>query len=209
MDRPRVLQAGALGAIALFKLVSQSAPIDAVENALKKDAALGISLLRIVNSAGTGLRQRVTSLRQAVVLMGYEKLKKWSALVLATSSSGPLSLLNSSAIVRGRMMELLAEKDRANLDPGSAFLVGLLSQIEGMLGSPMESTLAQLSINQEIVEILLGGGGVYRDMLSLAMACESEDEADFTSAFSKLNFTLRQINVAQMEALAWADGALA
>lgn len=205
---PRVLSPGAAGAIQLFNLVSQSAPVEEVENALKKDAALGINLLRIVNSASAGLPQKVTSLRQAVMLLGYEKLSKWSAMVLATSASTQSNMVNSSAIVRGRMMELLAQSDRDNLDPGTAFLVGLLSQIEGMLGSPMQSTLAQLSINESIVEVLLGGPGVYRDMLMLAKACESEDEAEFSRAFSTLNFTLRQINIAQMEALAWADGAL-
>jgi EAL and modified HD-GYP domain-containing signal transduction protein len=106
------------------------------------------------------------------------------------------------------MMELLAELDPAHLDPGSAFLIGLLSQIEGILGLPMQSALSQLSLNDEIVEILLGGQGTYSDMLSLTKACESEDDAEFSRAFGKLNFTLRQVNIAHMEALAWADAAL-
>lgn len=105
-------------------------------------------------------------------------------------------------------MELLAEDDRANLDPGTAFLIGLLSQIESMLGCPLQSALAQLSLNDDIVAILLGGEGVYGDMLALTKACELEDDVDFARAFGKLNFTLRQINIAQMEALAWADAAL-
>jgi EAL and modified HD-GYP domain-containing signal transduction protein len=205
---PRVLAPGELAAIKLFNLVSRSGSIGEVENALKQDAALGVNLLRIVNSASAGLRQKVTSLRQAVMLMGYEKVTKWSALVLATSCSSHSTMINASAILRGRMMELLAEMDHPRLDPGTAFLVGLLSQIEEMLGSPMQSTLAQLSINEEIVEALLGGEGVYSDMLSLVKACESEEEDEFSRAFSKLNFTLRQINLAHMQALAWADGAL-
>lgn len=105
-------------------------------------------------------------------------------------------------------MELLAEESQSQLDPGSAFLIGLLSQIDRMLGCPMPNALAQLSLSKEMTEILLGGEGVYGDMLSLAKACESDDEADFSLAFSKLNFTLRQVNIAQMEALAWADSAL-
>ncbi len=207
--KPRVLSPSHVGAVRLFNLVSQSAAIEEVEDCLKKDEALGVNLLRIINSAGVGLSKKVTSLRQAVMLIGYEKLTKWSALVLATSSSKTRStLLSSSAIVRGRMMELLAEDDRANLDPGTAFLIGLLSQIESMLGCPLQSALAQLSLNDDIVAILLGGEGVYGDMLALTKACELEDDVDFARAFGKLNFTLRQINIAQMEALAWADAAL-
>jgi len=205
---PRVLAPGQVGAVELFNLASKSASIDEIENALKKDSALGINLLRIINSAGVGLSQNVTSLRQAVMLMGYEKLTKWSALVLAASSPHNSNLVNSSAIVRGRMMELLAEEGQPQLDAGSAFLIGLLSQVDRMLGCTMPHALAQLSLSKEIVEILLGGEGVYGDMLSLAKACESDDEADFSLAFSKLNYTHRQVNIAQMEALAWADAAL-
>jgi EAL and modified HD-GYP domain-containing signal transduction protein len=205
---PRVLSPSQIGAVRLFNLVSKSASIEEVEDCLKKDEALGVNLLRIINSAGVGLSQKVTSLRQAVMLLGYDKLTKWSALVLATSSSKKPNLLNLSAIVRGRMMELLAEEDRAHLDPGSAFLIGLLSQIESMLGCPLQSALKQLSLDEEIIEILLGGEGVYGDMLSLTKACELDDDAEFARAFSQLKFTLRQVNIAHMEALAWADAAL-
>jgi EAL and modified HD-GYP domain-containing signal transduction protein len=107
------------------------------------------------------------------------------------------------------MMELLAQSDAQHFEPGTAFLIGLLSRIDAMLGCPMQSALAQLSLNEEIVETLLGGQSSYGDVLALVKACESEDDDDFAQAFSKLNFTLRQINVAQMEALAWSDGALA
>ncbi len=206
---PRVLAPSQLVALELFNLVSTSAPIDAVEDALKKDAALGVNLLRIINSAGVGLSQKVTSIRQAVMLMGYEKLTKWASLVLATSAFQASSLLKSSAIVRGRMMELLALEDRAQFDGGLAFLIGLLSQIDGLLGCPLEAALKQLSLDEEIVDVLLHGKGAYGDLLALAKACESEDDADFSSAFSRLQFTLRQINIAQMEALAWTDATLA
>lgn len=206
--QPRVLAPAEVLAVELFNLVSESAPIADVENALKKDAALGVNLLRIINSAGVGLSQKVTSLRQAVMLMGYDKLAKWAALVLATSAFQVSDLVKSSAIVRGRMMELLANEDQEHFDPGFAFLIGLLSQIDGMLGCPLRDALAQLSLSDAIVDVLLGGEGAYADMLALVIACEAEDDADFARAFSLLRFSLRQINIAQMEALAWADATL-
>jgi EAL and modified HD-GYP domain-containing signal transduction protein len=206
--KPRVLSPAEAGALELFNLVSQSAPLNAVEEALKKDAAMGVNLLRIINSAGLGLSQKVSSLRQAVMLMGYEKLGKWAALVLTTASFQGSSLVKSSAIARGRMMELLSHEDAAQLDPGRAFLIGLLSQVDRLLGCQMHSALAQLSLSDEVVDVLLGGSGVYADMLQLTMACESEHDADFARAFGKLHFTLRQINMAHLEALAWTDATL-
>ena len=205
---PRVLAPTQMVAVELFNLLSQAAEMDAVEDALKKDAALGVNLLRLINSAAVGLGQKVTSIRQAVMLMGYDKLTKWVSLVLATAGFQASSLIKSSAIVRGRMMELLALEDSAAFDPGLAFLIGLLSQIGGLLGCDMATALKQLSLAESIVDVLLHDKGPYANLLALARACESEDDADFARAFSKLGYTLRQINIAQMEALAWTDAAL-
>ena len=203
--KPRVLSPGQLSAVQLFNLVSKSAEIEEVESALKKDAALGVNLLRIINSAGVGLPQKVTSLRQAVMLMGYEKLTRWSAMLLATASPDQSSMISASAVVRGRLMELLAELDPSKPDTGSAFLVGLLSHIDRMLGIPMAQALEQLSLDDEVTSALLHGEGNFADTLALAIACESEDDAAFSAAFSKLHYSLRQINMAHLEALAWGD----
>jgi EAL and modified HD-GYP domain-containing signal transduction protein len=72
----------------------------------------------------------------------------------------------------------------------------------------MESALAQLALSAEIEQVLQGGSGVYADMLLLVQACEAEHDADFAAAFGKLHFTLRQINIAHLEALAWTDATL-
>ena len=53
----------------VFNLVRKEAPLDTVEMVLKKDAVLGLSLLRIINSVAMGLKQTVTSLRQVVQLL--------------------------------------------------------------------------------------------------------------------------------------------
>jgi len=203
---PRVLSPGELCAVQLFNLLRSAADLDVVEEVLKKDAGLSVSLLRIINSAGVGLSQKVTSLRQAVMLMGYEKLARWAAMLMATASKGSASLLSTSSVVRARMMELLALEQKGSVDSGTAFLVGLLSQLDRLLGTSMLHALNQLALDEEVKSALLNGGGAYGDLLALVVACESEDDAAFSAVFSRLNYTLRQINMAHMEALAWADG---
>ena len=42
-------------------------------------------------------------------------------------------------------------------------------------------------------------------MLSLVVACESDDEQAFAAAFARLGYSNRQINMAHLEALAWGD----
>lgn len=203
--QPRMLSPGEATALKLFNMVRNEAPLDAVELTLKKDAALGVSLLRIINSAATGLKQTVTSLRQAVQLMGYEKLGRWSAMLMALASHSSTSLLGSSAVVRGRMMELLASNNMSKDEAGAAFLVGLLSQLDHMLGTPMETLLERLDLNPEVSVALLQRGGKFGAMLSLVVACESDDEPAFAKAYARLHYSNHQINMAHLEALAWCD----
>lgn len=203
--QPRVLTPGELTALELFNLVRKEAPLDAVEMVLKKDAVLGLSLLRIINSAGVGLKQTVTSLRQVVQLMGYQKLARWSAMLMTSASQSSTSLLGASAVVRGRMMELLALHNMSGEEAGSAFLVGLLSQLDRMLGTPMAGVLERLSLDPVVSDALLHRRGKFGDMLSLVVACESEDEQAFAIAFARLGYSIHQVNLAQLEALAWGD----
>ena len=203
--QPRVLTPGEMTALELFNLVRKEAPLEEVEMVLKKDAALGLSLLRIINSAAMGLKQTVTSLRQVVQLMGYQKLARWAAMLMTSASQSSTSLLGASAVVRGRMMELLAQNNMSGDEAGSAFLVGLLSQLDRMLGTPMATVLERLALDPEVSAALLQRSGKFGDMLSLVVACESDDEQAFAAAFARLGYSNRQINMAHLEALAWGD----
>lgn len=203
--QPRVLSPGEMTALELFNLVRKEAPLEEVELVLKKDAALGLSLLRIINSAAMGLKQTVTSLRQVVQLMGYKKLARWAAMLMTSASQSSTSLLGASAVVRGRMMELLALNNMSADEAGSAFLVGLLSQLDRMLGTPMQAVLERLALDPEVSAALLHRTGKFGDMLNLVVACESDDEQAFAAAFARLGYFHRQINMAHLEALAWGD----
>lgn len=203
--QPRVLSPSDMTALELFNRVRKEAPIDDVERILKKDAGLGVNLLRIINSAGIGLGHKVTSLRQAVMLMGYQKLARWSAMLMTSASHSGTSLLGASAVVRGRMMELLAQHDQSDEACGSAFLVGLLSQLDRMLGIPMATALEYLALDEAVACALRDGTGRLGDMLSLVVACESDDEHAFSAAFGRLGYALRDVNLAHLEALVWAD----
>ncbi len=195
-------------ALKLFNMVRKdTTTVDAVELLLKKDAELGVSLLRIINSAAMGARQKVTSLRQAVQLLGYQKLGRWAAMLMASASHSSTSLLGASSVVRGRMMELLAQHNLPDEEAGTAFLVGLLSQMDNMLGSPMAVALEGLDLDPEVRSALLQRTGRFGTMLNLVVACEAQDDQAYTEAFVRLNYTNHQVNMAHLEALMWCDNA--
>lgn len=190
----------------LFNLVRKQASTDDIEEVLKKDAGLAFNLMRLINSAGFGLNREITSFRQAVMLLGLKKLFRWAALLLTTARTGAApSSVGQTAVVRGRLMELLALESMPPEEADQAFVVGIFSLLDVMLSIPMESALKLLTVPDAVAAALLRREGVLGDLLTLAEACESSDDAVFHKAAGTLHLSSQQINMAHLQALAWAD----
>ena len=77
--------------------------------------------------------------------------------------------------------------------------------LDTMLGIPMEEALESLALPELVVDALLHGTGVFAPFLALTKACESGDDSLFAQHADALNLTSRQVNLAHLEALTWAD----
>ena len=86
-----------------------------------------------------------------------------------------------------------------------AFVAGIFSLLDVMLNMPIESALGLLSVPDEVADALLRREGFLGDLLTLAEACESSDDAVFDRAAGTLHLSSQQINFAHLQALAWAD----
>ena len=202
----KLLPASQASIIQLINLVRKQASTDDIEEVLKKDAGLAFNLMRLINSSGFGLNREITSFRQAVMLMGLKKLFRWAALLLTASrSSGTPSPVGHTAVVRGRLMELLALETLPPEEADLAFVAGIFSLLDVMLNMPIESALGLLSVPDEVADALLRREGFLGDLLTLAEACESSDDAVFDRAAGTLHLSSQQINFAHLQALAWAD----
>ena len=181
--------------------------IDGLDEAtLKKDAGLAFNLLRLMNSAGLGMTREITSFRHAVMLMGLKRLFRWAALLLtAARTGGAPSSVGQTAVVRGRLMELLALETLPPEEADLAFVVGIFSLLPVMLSMPMESALGLLNVPEPVAAALLRREGFLGDLLTLAEACESSDDASFDCTAGLLHLSSQQINLAHLQALAWAD----
>lgn len=190
----------------LFSLVRQGADVEDIEALLKRDAVLGFNLLRMINSAGFGLAQKVTSFRHAVMLLGMQRLARWTALLLAASRSGEgASVIGTTAVVRGRMMELLGTGHLPPDGVDQAFMVGIFSLLDEMLAVDLPTALGMLDLGPEISDAILHHTGTLGRMLALTQAAESSDDATFASTAIELGYSSHHINSAHLDALVWAD----
>ena len=192
--------------IQLINLVRNQAETTEIEALLKKDPTLSFNLLRFINSSGFGLSCEITSFRHAVMILGFKKLFRWAALLLTTSrADNAAPAIGTMAVVRGRLMELLAAELLRPEECDNAFVVGMFSMLDTMLGIPMEEALESLALPELVVDALLHGTGVFAPFLALTKACESGDDSLFAQHADALNLTSRQVNLAHLEALTWAD----
>ncbi len=192
--------------IQLINLVRKQATTAEIEEILKRDASLSFNLLRFINSSGFGLSCEITSFRHAVMILGLKKLFRWAALLLTTSrASGVPAAVGMTAIVRGRLMELLAAELLPPEECDNAFVVGVFSLLDTMLGMPMDKALEAISLPESVVSALLLRRGVLAPFLALTIACETADDEAFANAANELSLSNRQVNWAHLQALAWAE----
>jgi c-di-GMP-related signal transduction protein len=148
-----------------------------LERQVRSDAALTIKLLRYLNSAGMGVRREVTSIRQAMVLLGERPLRRWIALLAMASIAEESSpQVMTTAFVRAVFCERLAARWAPPPREGEAFLAGLLSLADAMLGRPMIELLGAFAVTANVRGALLGEGPL-APMLTLATAYERGDWA--------------------------------
>jgi len=190
----------------LLNLVRNQGSTSEIEDLLKKDPTLSFNLLRFINSAGFGLSVEVTSFRHAVMILGLKKLFRWAALLLTTSrGSGTAPAIGQTAVVRGRLMELLATELLPKEETDNAFIVGIFSLLDSMLGIPMDVALEAVSLPQPVRDALVHKTGVFAPFLELTLACESGDDSNFARLAEALHLSNHQVNWAHLQALAWAE----
>lgn len=202
----RALNPGQANIVRVLNLVRANAGIQEIEAALKQDVAISYKLLRYINSAGFGLSCEIQSFRHAVAMLGYNKLNRWLALLLATASKDPMApALLYTALLRARLMELLANGlvDQSEYD--NLFITGAFSLLDVLLGVGMEQALEAMRLPEPICDALLGNGGRYQPFLELAIASEKDDAQALADQAGMLGLTATQFNRAQMQALSFAD----
>jgi EAL and modified HD-GYP domain-containing signal transduction protein len=141
---------------------------------IKPDPAMCYRVLRAVNSARFALQTTVSSIPEALVLLGRDTIKRWVSLwSLASLGDQSSQALLAAATLRGRFCELLADQ-RAGRDDAAAegFLLGLCSMLDAILGQPMSVVVPDLPLPEAMKAALLGDDNIHSRMLRCAVAWE-------------------------------------
>lgn len=201
-----------LAIMQLLTLIATDADNTEIENSIKKEASISISLLRLVNTPAMGVTKSIHSLSGVLMVLGRSQLQRWLQIQLYTETrKGDHSVLPllSLATTRGKLLELIAGKlQPANKSAAdTAFTVGLISPLDALLGQPMEDILEQIVLGKDVSEALLYRKGFYGDLLKLSEYVERPDEASqlLASLLLKLQLSAEDLYPLQLEAFGWSN----
>ena len=206
LSRPEVVEGQALSPNRLTclrvleKLCDPGTSFGEVESIVRTDAALSYRFLRAAGAgAARGLYRSLTSVREAVVMLGERRLRAWVTLMLLSGAHEGCDEQFNIAMTRARMAELMAQEVEPRLTD-QAFTVGLVSALDLLLQASLQTILDGLSLDTEPQEALLSHTGTLGGILADVLAWE------VGGGDLKLRSTLSPADVEQcyLQALAWA-----
>lgn len=191
--------------ITLLNLVRQGADYDVIADHMRQEPVITFKLLRYLNSPLLGLQQKITSVSQALVIIGRDKFYRWLSLLLfSVREQGYRErILTEQALTRGRFLEGLAGQGGIPPVANDLFLLGLFSLLDVLLGQPLSEIVTRIQLPEPVRDALLGGNSAWHDALDLVMAYESGDETRLNEAAARCGLDAGQVSEAALEALGW------
>lgn len=202
---------GKLSLLKLLTLVMGDDDIEDLELEFKHQPGLSYNLMRMVNSVASGLPQKINSIKHAIIILGRKQLQRWIQLLLYTANQSGDSMSNAlmqTAAARGKLMELIATVERPHdkNHQERAFMVGILSLLDVLLGIEMKQIVDKLEISDEMSQALLIREGRLGLELKLVEANEKGEIASIQSILTGLGFlSLSELADIEMQAIAWAN----
>lgn len=187
----------------LRELLNKPLDFSRLASLVKSDASLTYRILRLVNSAGFGVRQEIRSIHSAIVIIGEDSFRRLAMLAVASEFNvGRPSEILRMALIRARFCELAAPLCR--LDPTEQYLVGMLSLLPAMLQVPMDQVAPMLPLRVQIRDSLCGVDIPEHHLLAWLEAHEQGDWSSSDAILLKDRIDHNTLLRPYAEALRWS-----
>jgi EAL and modified HD-GYP domain-containing signal transduction protein len=151
---------------------------------------------------------QISSVRQALVVLGQKQLLQWMMLLVYTQAGSKLNTdLQQRVVNRAKFLELLSQQNDV-AQPGisdQAFMVGMLSLINQVTDLSIEEVLAQIPLAEQLQKGLLHREGLFGQLLNLADAIEAVNFDEMEAIRKTLGLTAEQITNIQIQAIQWSN----
>jgi EAL and modified HD-GYP domain-containing signal transduction protein len=141
------------------------------------------------------------------MLLGYVRLKRWLALLLASASKDrDMRPVMFAAVRRGLLMEELARASGGGDEQmrNEAFICGVFSLLDRMMKQPFAELLKSAPVPESVRQALVDGVGPFQPYMDVVRAVENESLFDVRDSAERLLLGVGEINRAVLRALAQA-----
>jgi len=196
-------------ALRLITCIQENSDVVFISHKFATCPDLVYNLLRHVNSGAYHFKQKITSIKQMVTLLGPQKITSWLGLFLyGTPHNRPFGTeIFNNAKFRAKVMEELTLTCKKPELANKAFLTGSLSLIDAYLSIPMYEFLNHVQLDDEIKTALLFREGYLGELLNITIEMNHANDAEEILKTLKDNpcFSAKELYEACMKATIFVE----
>jgi EAL and modified HD-GYP domain-containing signal transduction protein len=194
----------------LMNHLSTSEPdLNFITQIIEQDVSLSFKLIKLINSPAYHPKSKINSIKQAIIRLGFNELRKWIYILLIRGNLMGKSEWDkemfTNSLIRAKMCELIALHKNKRAESSSYFLTGLFSLMDVMLSMEMGQILKLMPLHEDICEALNGKANQMKDSLDLIISIEKGDWQDVFFLSDKLQIEEKIARNYFNEAFKWAN----
>jgi len=181
-SKPRILSSKAINTNKyitlqiLEKINRDEINFDNIESLILKDVGLSYKLLKLINSASLGIKNKTNSIKYALTILGEKELIKWLYVVLLNDmkQDSPEELINLG-LIRAKFCESICNNSKIKNKGMLAYITGMFSVMDAILSVPIENVVKELYLPEEVSQALILKNNNFSDILELVISYEKGD----------------------------------
>jgi len=193
-------------AVILSELNKMEPSYDVLEEIIKRDFSITFKLLKLVNSAAFYSRNRITSIKHALTMLGFKELRKWFSLMMVRDAGEdqPNELIRMS-LIRARLAESLLKSTVHKKRASEGFLLGLFSMIDVILDRKMVEVIDDLPLEPDIIAALYNEESTFLGILKMIQLYEHGEWELVRQHLAEYDLDFLAISTYYLEAIDWVN----
>lgn len=191
----------------LIELINSDEPeFDGIANIIENDISFSYEILRLVNSAYFERKNKITSIRYALVTLGSDELKKWIYLaIMREFKSQDSEEILIQSMIRGKFMENIALRINEKQKRLEMMTIGMFSMIDILTNKSIDEITNEINFSDNIKLILQGKlkEGIVAEAFELVLNYENGEWNNVEKLIDKVKISISDLNDAYLEALKW------
>lgn len=193
----------------IIRILTKTEPdVQTISKLIEQDLSLSYKLLKLINSPAYRPKLKISSIKQAVVLLGLTEIEKWISILAVREASGKrddfAKELISISLTRAKCCEQLSIYLKKAIPAASAFITGLYSLMDALLKMPMEKVLSELPLDDRICDALKGVENDLKSLLDLTIFVEKGDWNRIREICENLSINEGDVLGSYQNALSWS-----